>query len=222
MSEPLLDDVNLCGRGQIGSPLDRFYLDWEGANAACIPNQRIGFGVCSDFQIWFSLLCPVAFWCSVQFSSLIFILYSDNAVVENQCFAREDWNSYWILDLSAAYIGLSIKYVYPCLGLAAMARTSSSTPWGNVSSQVQDPNKGFFILVSEVEFEKVPDFYNHCKSHSHAVSEFFKLHPELKKVFNNSTGMTTPVLNRRKTAGNVTGGLPAVTIRRPNRWQTDG
>ncbi|PKU63545.1 hypothetical protein MA16_Dca023954 [Dendrobium catenatum] len=48
MSEPLLDDVNLCGRGQIGSPWDRFCLDWEGANAG-IDFALIGGGECSMY-----------------------------------------------------------------------------------------------------------------------------------------------------------------------------
>ncbi|KAI0527418.1 hypothetical protein KFK09_003018 [Dendrobium nobile] len=33
-----------------------------------------------------------------------------------------------------------------------MAGGSSSTPWGNVASQIQDPNKGFFNLDSEVPY----------------------------------------------------------------------
>ncbi|KAI0493588.1 hypothetical protein KFK09_023707 [Dendrobium nobile] len=45
-----------------------------------------------------------------------------------------------------------------------------------------------FGYLQKVEFEKVLDFCNHCKSHGHAISECFKLHPELKKVSNNSTG----------------------------------
>ncbi|XP_020677319.1 uncharacterized protein LOC110095931 [Dendrobium catenatum] len=41
--------------------------------------------------------------------------------------------------------------------------------------------------LQKVEFEKFPNFCNHCKSHDHAVSECFKLHSELKKISNNST-----------------------------------
>ncbi|PKU64858.1 hypothetical protein MA16_Dca019935 [Dendrobium catenatum] len=40
--------------------------------------------------------------------------------------------------------------------------------------------------LQKVEFEKVPDFCNHYKSHGHALSECFKLRPELKKTPNNS------------------------------------
>ncbi|PKU59601.1 hypothetical protein MA16_Dca023458 [Dendrobium catenatum] len=45
-----------------------------------------------------------------------------------------------------------------------------------------------FGYLQKVEFEKVPDFCNHCKTHGHAISKCFKLHPELKKHSNNSLG----------------------------------
>ncbi|KAI0492030.1 hypothetical protein KFK09_026295 [Dendrobium nobile] len=45
-----------------------------------------------------------------------------------------------------------------------------------------------FGYLQKVEFEKVPDFCSHCKAHGHAISDCFKLHPELKKASNNSTG----------------------------------
>ncbi|KAI0504096.1 hypothetical protein KFK09_015043 [Dendrobium nobile] len=35
--------------------------------------------------------------------------------------------------------------------------------------------------MQKAEFEKVPEFCNHCKIHGHAVSDCFKLNPELKK-----------------------------------------
>ncbi|KAI0513576.1 hypothetical protein KFK09_009601 [Dendrobium nobile] len=38
-----------------------------------------------------------------------------------------------------------------------------------------------FGYLQKVEFEKVSDFCSHCKIHSHAISNCFKLHPELKK-----------------------------------------
>ncbi|KAI0527414.1 hypothetical protein KFK09_003014 [Dendrobium nobile] len=49
-----------------------------------------------------------------------------------------------------------------------------------------------FGYLQKVEFEKVPNFCSHCKAHGHAISDCFKLHPELKTVSNNSTGKVIP------------------------------
>ncbi|KAI0497960.1 hypothetical protein KFK09_021201 [Dendrobium nobile] len=38
-----------------------------------------------------------------------------------------------------------------------------------------------FGYMQKVEFEKVSDFCSHCKIHGHAMSDCFRLHPELKK-----------------------------------------
>ncbi|KAI0524771.1 hypothetical protein KFK09_004156 [Dendrobium nobile] len=39
-----------------------------------------------------------------------------------------------------------------------------------------------FGYLQKVEFEKVSDFCSHCKMHGHALSDCFRLHPELKKI----------------------------------------
>ncbi|PKU85020.1 hypothetical protein MA16_Dca017189 [Dendrobium catenatum] len=38
-----------------------------------------------------------------------------------------------------------------------------------------------FGYLQKVEFEKVSEFCSHCKIHGHAMSDCFRLHPELKK-----------------------------------------
>ncbi|PKU72822.1 hypothetical protein MA16_Dca020262 [Dendrobium catenatum] len=38
-----------------------------------------------------------------------------------------------------------------------------------------------FGYIQKVEFEKIPEFCQHCKIHGHSVSDCFKLHPNLKK-----------------------------------------
>ncbi|KAI0492077.1 hypothetical protein KFK09_026342 [Dendrobium nobile] len=79
------------------------------------------------------------------------------------------------------------------LGPFGMAGETSSTPWGNVLSKNQDHNKGLFnIDADEVSPSKSRSFKNvlagGSSAHGHAVSECFKLHPELKKNSNNPTG----------------------------------
>ncbi|PKU79417.1 hypothetical protein MA16_Dca000762 [Dendrobium catenatum] len=45
-----------------------------------------------------------------------------------------------------------------------------------------------FGYMQKVEFEKVSEFCPHCKIHGHALTECFKLHPELKKHSLQTTG----------------------------------
>ncbi|KAI0529416.1 hypothetical protein KFK09_001965 [Dendrobium nobile] len=61
--------------------------------------------------------------------------------------------------------------------------------------------------LQKVEFEKIHDFCTHYKAHGHSIAECFKLHPELKKISNNSTGLVEengPAIDRPETATTVT------------------
>ncbi|KAI0531186.1 hypothetical protein KFK09_000739 [Dendrobium nobile] len=51
--------------------------------------------------------------------------------------------------------------------------------------------------MQKAEFEKVPEFCNHCKMHGHAIAECFKLNPDLKKnVVQPSGGPGSTVNNK--------------------------
>ncbi|KAI0502013.1 hypothetical protein KFK09_016958 [Dendrobium nobile] len=51
--------------------------------------------------------------------------------------------------------------------------------------------------MQKAEFERVPEFCNHCKMHDHAVTECFKLNPDLKKnVVQSSRGPGSIVNNK--------------------------
>ncbi|KAL0915611.1 hypothetical protein M5K25_016041 [Dendrobium thyrsiflorum] len=46
-----------------------------------------------------------------------------------------------------------------------------------------------FGYMQKVEFEKVPDFCNHCKMHGHSMTDCFSLHPNLRNKSSTSNDM---------------------------------
>ncbi|KAI0495921.1 hypothetical protein KFK09_022228 [Dendrobium nobile] len=51
--------------------------------------------------------------------------------------------------------------------------------------------------MQKAEFERVPEFCNHCKMHGHAVTECFKLNPDLKKNVVQSSGGPGSTVNNK-------------------------